>query len=92
MREKTMFRSAKNTTKRSEDVKKSAAKVLDTKKDTATRAKVIRKVFIQFGDLCLPFEQWLGQSENYTPSLQVLRIRRTFDRTRIRLRGPDPGP
>ena len=35
-----MFRSAKSSTKRSEDVKKSAGKVLDTKKDTATRAKV----------------------------------------------------
>jgi hypothetical protein len=41
MREQKMFRSAKNTTKRTEDVKKSAAKVLDTKKDTATRAKVM---------------------------------------------------
>ena len=35
-----MFRSGKNSTKRSEDVKKSAGKVLDTKKDVATRAKV----------------------------------------------------
>ena len=32
--------SNKGTTKKSEDVKKSAGKVLDTKKDTATRAKV----------------------------------------------------
>ena len=35
-----MFRSTKNSQKRNEDVKKSAGKVLDTKKDTATRAKV----------------------------------------------------
>ena len=37
-----MFRSTKSSTKRSEDVKKSAGKVLDTKKDTATRAKHLR--------------------------------------------------
>jgi len=40
-----MFRSNKNSQKRNEDVKKSAGKVLDTKKDTATRAKHLR-VFI----------------------------------------------
>ena len=36
-----MFRTKGHTNKKSEDVKKSAGKVLDTKKDTPTRAKVI---------------------------------------------------
>jgi hypothetical protein len=49
MREPNMFRSAKNTTKRTEDVKKSAAKVLDTKKDTATRAKVNTLFYTSIG-------------------------------------------
>ena len=37
-----MFRTKGHTNKKSEDVKKSAGKVLDTKKDTPTRAKVIQ--------------------------------------------------
>ena len=37
-----MFR---NKSSKREDVKKSAGKVLDTKKDTATRAKVIIEIF-----------------------------------------------
>ena len=39
-----MFRTKGHTNKKSEDVKKSAGKVLDTKKDTPTRAKVITKI------------------------------------------------
>ena len=36
-----MFKTKNSNNKKSEDVKKSAGKVLDTKKDTPTRAKVI---------------------------------------------------
>ena len=35
-----MFKTKSSNNKKSEDVKKSAGKVLDTKKDTPTRAKV----------------------------------------------------
>ena len=35
-----MFKTKSSNSKKSEDVKKSAGKVLDTKKDTPTRAKV----------------------------------------------------
>ena len=35
-----MFKTKNSNNKKSEDVKKSAGKVLDTKKDTPTRAKV----------------------------------------------------
>ena len=42
-----MFKTKNSNTKKSEDVKKSAGKVLDTKKDTPTRAKVNAN-FIQF--------------------------------------------
>ena len=38
-----MFKTKNSNNKKSEDVKKSAGKVLDTKKDTPTRAKVRRK-------------------------------------------------
>ena len=39
-----MFKTKSSNAKKSEDVKKSAGKVLDTKKDTPTRAKVNRVV------------------------------------------------
>ena len=35
-----MFKTKSSNNKKSEDIKKSAGKVLDTKKDTPTRAKV----------------------------------------------------
>ena len=40
-----MFKTKNSNTKKSEDVKKSAGKVLDTKKDTPTRAKVMQILF-----------------------------------------------
>jgi len=45
-----MFRTKGHTNKKSEDVKKSAGKVLDTKKDTPTRAKHLR-LFLDNSDL-----------------------------------------
>ena len=62
-----MFRTKGHTNKKSEDVKKSAGKVLDTKKDTPTRAKVKMKT----NDWC-----FLVSVTLYLKIFQYLQLRR----------------
>ena len=49
-----MFKTKNSNNKKSEDVKKSAGKVLDTKKDTPTRAKVKKDILINIIEFCTP--------------------------------------
>ena len=68
-----MFKTKNSNTKKSEDVKKSAGKVLDTKKDTPTRAKVNAN-FIQFN---FSISMWLETRQINCPwSSCVLKLRK----------------
>lgn len=49
-----MFKTKNSNNKKSEDVKKSAGKVLDTKKDTPTRAKVKKDILINIIEFYTP--------------------------------------